>query len=155
MGNCFVNNIEDEENACIEKIIDHESKIERHQLYLLMIIDNIENGSNITDKPKLKELQQQCKKLDDTLEKYDNIKSMIFKKQNQRVILDTTKITNKLLKEIQYSTQFDYPSTVLHRSFDFDVVEAKLPEYTFPEVGKNPLKIEKKKNIPEKIATSV
>jgi len=155
MGNCFVNNIEDEENACIEKIIDYESKIERHQLYLLMIIDNIKNGSNITDKPKLKELQQQCKKLDDTLEKYDNIKSMIFKKQNQRVILDTTKVTNKLLKEIQYSTQFDYPCTVLHRSFDFDVVEAKLPEYTFPEVGKNPLKIEKKKNIPEKIATSV
>ena len=111
--------------------------------------------TNIIDKPKLKQLKQQCKKLDSELEKYDNMKSMIFKKQNQRVILDTTKITNKLLKEIQFSQQFDYPCTVLHQSFDFDVVEAELPVYTFPDVGKNPLNILKKKTISEKIATSV
>ena len=111
MGNNCIGNItsEDSNETIYKALIEiekNEIRVEKLILYLLKY-----SGE---ENPDFKKVNIQIEKLDKQLETYRKIRSALTNKLDQKKVNSITIETKNILKEISYSSQFDFSESALH-----------------------------------------
>lgn len=122
MGNCFFFSDEAEFSSALKEITKFEEKVESHLLHLVIRVDNIKSGKNKLEKSQLGRLLDEISKVEIQLEKYHILKKNLYKQQSEHIIKKTNRSTESVLKNLNFSNQFNFSESVLHQQLDYDRV---------------------------------